>query len=347
MREKKELADHEVHKATGVFTKINNLLQTLTLVKSAVVAGYSIYHFFIDHESNCYFTILCALVMSFILLKKYKLTGKAIEDKKLMSAKRMFKRAITLAALFGLFYLFWSVSMVNSVKAQTKPQSVDPEFVQRGMARMSHVRGSQLPDMKHVRIGRPGAHQPFDGERANSNKYPQLTKEFLKVEEAKIREEYLYEQKVRKEYNHIFEFPAELPMIIAFTALASFFVVKFAVYFMHFLTFKRALEKQEQVDSLILHFQNVRIIQASQRIEEIKQSVETITPTPAVSDEPVIEEEPMMVPTKSNLPVDEMKIVEVTEETSYPVISAPKFPVKQSTTFIDMHGNVFTRKGYE
>lgn len=301
LAQKKEQADHEVKKAAGLFEKITNFYHTFTKVKTAVVVLFSIYHFFGGSGESNLLPIMLSLAMSVILFKKKKASKKAIKAKNHLKVKKIFKRTISLAAVFLVIYLMWSAIVFKSFQNDQKVVKPQLEAVKTSLQQSSEKVTLELPKLAHARIGAPAA--------KFGNKFER--KQFKDVLPK------IHEETPKKKLNDLelnFELPSEFPLYFFFGLISLFIGVKFFMYFSHFSNYKNALERQEKIITLINHFQSVNQTQVSK--VETQEEIQVV-PQPEVKaetlpqDYPTIEEEPVRLASISDYSSESNRIIEV------------------------------------
>mmetsp|Transcript_25029 Transcript_25029/g.28753 ORF Transcript_25029/g.28753 Transcript_25029/m.28753 type:complete len:360 (+) Transcript_25029:2-1081(+) len=278
LQEKKQMVDHEVKQTGGLFAKVNHYMHWLSLIKSAVLACYAVYKLFQSQEADNLYSTLYALIMAIIMLHKSKLANQVIEKQDHSYAKKMIKRALVLAAVFGIVYVLWSCKLFTSTRLQYQKSLVEYETMQaRDFPTLVPTRDS-LPEFKHIRIGYPGRSANLSGD---------FQERTSTVELDTLRRNSFGKSRAIPKSMSLVTFNPETPITIALGLIAVYFIIKLVIFFVHFAKYTNALEKQEKLNNLILCFKYSKPANPVVRIEEEKE-----VPLNADCDEPLIEEEP-------------------------------------------------------
>ncbi|CAI2371470.1 unnamed protein product [Moneuplotes crassus] len=308
LAQKKEAVDHEVKKTAGLFERVNKFYHIFVKVKALMLMVFSIYHFLGGSDEPQLLPIILSFSMSLILFKKSMASKKAIKSNHHLTVKKIFKKAITLGIIFSVVYLLWSVAIFKSFKTPEKSTDLKAQAIKASLTESADNIQISIPNLSHARIGAPAAHfgNKFDRKQFENTV---LTKEVNKdLTKQRLKEKLVFSPSISR----------ETTLYIFFAAMTILIGLKFSMYFSHFNQYKNALEKQDKINNLILHFQNTEI---SGRAKIAPEPVEIVEEAPVGSDYPIIEEEPVRLASVTDCSIDSNRIIDITEDPCYPVIS--------------------------
>jgi hypothetical protein len=325
LAEKKDYVGYQVEKSLSAFSRVHKFYNIFAKVKTVILVLYSIYHFFGGTENSSFLPIILSLIMTFIMFKKSIIAKRAIKTKTHAKSLKFFKKTLILGAIFAVVFTLWSVTMMKSMQQTQQDYKVDSEFVKEGMKTINSRNSPKLPDFTHMRIGSPAAFNKHHERRMKHHEKQEEQRVRTEVNEMTAKQ--LDDQRIQEEFGEIFELPKDIILIYIFSFLTLILAVKFIIFYVHFMRFNNALEKQDKIEKMILHFKHSKP-SAPVKIEEEKCVPEQVLSSP---DIPIINDETITVPTKSNfinseylnLCSNSTQIIDMSCEGSYPVISPP------------------------
>jgi hypothetical protein len=330
MMDKKEHIDREVTESTGLLEKVSYYFKIIAKIKTFCALHY--YYFTYKDDGFHFFAFASCIIMIMAFIHKVHILNSVIKSKKSKKVTKMFKKAIYLALLFGIAYLFWSTYFFSDLKQSRLDNSTKKKLKESQIVIKNFEATPKFEDLsKNVRIGFPVAnHKPkFSDQPINAENM----REYFSSAEHKNgmvnRDDQKYQYSTNNYIEKLAEIPdisEELPIIMLTIAIHVAIAIELSVFFIYFSKYKNALQMQEKIDAWAKQLVVKRVKQNERNEEEkvvVKEQEVRLSP-----DEPIIQEETMTVPTKFTLGRNDNRIVHIEEEveTSYPTID----PLPQS-----------------
>jgi hypothetical protein len=335
LHEKKQYIEHEVNKTGSAFTRFNKHYTTLVFIKSTLLSVYSIYNLCEELEQHELFAILLSLIMAILMLKKAKFATKAIEHKSHIKTKSMLKKAVAVTVVLGAVYFMWCMNFAYNFvgpqisarqEIQITKENIDFEIGPL-IAQLPPVVPQNMEKMKYARIGGPGMHHGTPKPHGP----PKQMRDGRFLQEIDAKSDYLskkatFDAQIHEKYQVLYDLLHDLSMVLGLILIIIYFIFKTVLYFAHFIKFHRAVEKMEQVNRLIEHFQVQSVSSVGDEVETEDDHDEPMgEPETLVqpADEPIIHEE--SVPTMPvchmpacHMPAYDTRIMQSSELPSYP-----------------------------
>ena len=271
------------------------------------------------NDSSDLYTTFCALIMALWMLKKSKVAEQAIEKKDHKASKSLLQKALVFAVIFIVIYIAWSYSLLNNSGFRGSKQLLTQiELESNTLKTQQFENNSFVKNSKYIRVGTPANNLKRNNELNFDPNYKLFKVDFKTLENEKLTRKTLHDREIAQKYIVLFQLPLELPLLILIALVTLYLGIKLSIYFISFNNYSKALEKQENLNWMIVYLSTIKPIETPKiKIEEEKEIPKEVTKN--VFSEPKIEEEQSELPYSIDFAINDYKIHE--NEMSYPVLS--------------------------